>query len=515
MHSHLLTLLCVTACCRVLLLRCAAAAAAVCCCCCVLLQLLSTGALPLRERLCVLLAALDILRGQGEALTIDRRAFYNQLYNTLSLVPLAVLYEGQPGSSGSSGQPPAAAAAADGDESEQELLREAERALDAARISHLGWDSAGRPGSSSSGSSSHQPPLPTPVLLLRCLEQQLLGVKQTDMARLAAFVKRLAALMLSSSASEALGAACLLWRAVQRYPKLLCLLEWEGGAPVGGQQYQPDCEDPSESGAMAAALWELPLLTQHYHPHIAAAAKLLLTLTPGRPAAEAAAAAAAGAEVDGPAAGGRGGLAGTGVITGVITGAMGPQQVAAAYAAVSQGGFRPGPQVPPGLGGRSKGGAAAAAAGSSRAQLAARVAAAAAPLTSDLLQAVQQSSGSTTGVLAGQQGGHVPVQGQKKRRKQQQEQQQKGVQNGMPHLAEGLAAAAVDEVDMVAVQAAVGQQYRLSRQYQHNQQLRRELALTAKKVELFREHLILKHQQQQQKTHKVQQHKKGPSRRHA
>jgi hypothetical protein len=91
------------------------------------------------------------------------------------------------------------------------------------------------------------------VLLLRCLEQQLLGVKQTDMGRLAAFAKRLAQLLLSSSTPEALGCGCLLYSLMRRYPKLACLFEWEGGAPVGGRQFDADCADPSEVGARGSA----------------------------------------------------------------------------------------------------------------------------------------------------------------------------------------------------------------------------------------------------------------------
>jgi hypothetical protein len=237
------------------------------------LQLLAAGALPLRERLGVLLAALDILKGQGEALTIDRRAFYNQLYQALLLVPLQLLHE--------TGDIPAklasklaghlagnGAAAANGavDEDEQWADREDLQALQAVRASLLGLEVAAaeqqqqqqqqqqKGAAGSVGTSSSRDVAPTPVLLLRCLEQQLLGVKQTDMGRLAAFAKRLAQLMLSSSTPEALGCGCLLYRLMRRYPKLACLFEWEGGAPVGGRQFDADCADPSEAGALVAPL---------------------------------------------------------------------------------------------------------------------------------------------------------------------------------------------------------------------------------------------------------------------
>jgi nucleolar complex protein 3 len=164
----------------------------------------------------------------------------------------------------------AAANGSAGDEEGQWLDQEDLQALQAVRASLLGLEvaaaeqqqqqqqqqqkgAAGSASSPSSSSSSNRDVAPTPVLLLRCLEQQLLGVKQTDMGRLAAYAKRLAQLLLSSSTPEALGCGCLLYRLMRRYPKLACLLEWEGGAPVGGRQFDADCSDPSEAGMLAAS----------------------------------------------------------------------------------------------------------------------------------------------------------------------------------------------------------------------------------------------------------------------
>lgn len=58
-------------------------------------------------------------------------------------------------------------------------------------------------------------------------------------------------------------------RLLRRYPRLKSLLEWEGEAPVGGRSFNPELADPTEAGALAAALWELQLLVHHYHPHVA------------------------------------------------------------------------------------------------------------------------------------------------------------------------------------------------------------------------------------------------------
>jgi hypothetical protein len=41
----------------------------------------------------VLLTASDILRGQGEALNVDRKEFYVQLYSALNLIPYGQVLE--------------------------------------------------------------------------------------------------------------------------------------------------------------------------------------------------------------------------------------------------------------------------------------------------------------------------------------------------------------------------------------------------------------------------------------
>lgn len=61
------------------------------------MQLLRSPTLPLVERLRLLLTASDILRGQGEALTIDRRDFYVRLYEALALAPYRQLGEAEGG----------------------------------------------------------------------------------------------------------------------------------------------------------------------------------------------------------------------------------------------------------------------------------------------------------------------------------------------------------------------------------------------------------------------------------
>ena len=47
------------------------------------------------------------------------------------------------------------------------------------------------------------------------------------------------------------------------------MLDFEGELPVGGRMFDAGCLDPGEAGAIAASLWELAVLSRHYHPHVA------------------------------------------------------------------------------------------------------------------------------------------------------------------------------------------------------------------------------------------------------
>jgi nucleolar complex protein 3 len=194
-------------------------------------QLLASGALPLRQRLQIILTAAAILRGQGEALNIDRRTFYTQLYTAALLAPMMPLVEdadsqqqgqqqqqqqqGKQQGKQQLGQPPLNGKRrqreGEGEEGEDAAAALAE---DLAAIAAAGALTGGDPSASGAaallrqlqqpaaeaapgrGGAGPRGPEPTAVLLVRAMDQLLLGVKQTDAARLAAFTKRLVALML-------------------------------------------------------------------------------------------------------------------------------------------------------------------------------------------------------------------------------------------------------------------------------------------------------------------------------
>ncbi|KVI10244.1 Armadillo-like helical [Cynara cardunculus var. scolymus] len=77
--------------------------------------------------------------------------------------------------------------------------------------------------------------------------------RQHDMQRAAAFIKRLASFSLCFGAAESMAGSIA--------------------------KYQPYASDPSLSGAFATVLWELTLLSKHYHPSVSTMASGISTIT--------------------------------------------------------------------------------------------------------------------------------------------------------------------------------------------------------------------------------------------
>nr|GEW56986.1 hypothetical protein [Tanacetum cinerariifolium] len=95
--------------------------------------------------------------------------------------------------------------------------------------------------------------------------------RQHDMQRAAAFIKRLASFSLCFGAAESMTALVTLKHLLQKNVKCRDLLENDaGGGSLSGSisKYQPYATDPSLSGAFATILWELTLLSKHYHPTV-------------------------------------------------------------------------------------------------------------------------------------------------------------------------------------------------------------------------------------------------------
>lgn len=108
-------------------------------------------------------------------------------------------------------------------------------------------------------------------VLAEALKIMLCDDRHQDMQKAAAFVKRLSTFALCFGCAESMSALVTVKNLLQRNVKCRNLLENDaGGGSVSGSiaKYQPYATDPNLSGAFASVLWELNLLTKHYHPAI-------------------------------------------------------------------------------------------------------------------------------------------------------------------------------------------------------------------------------------------------------
>nr|GMC52534.1 nucleolar complex protein 3 homolog [Ipomoea batatas] len=108
-------------------------------------------------------------------------------------------------------------------------------------------------------------------ILAEALKIMLCDDRQHDMQRAAAFIKRLATFSLCFGSAESMAALVTLKHLLQKNVKCRNLLENDaGGGSVSGAiaKYHPYASDPNLSGALASVLWELNLLSKHYHPAV-------------------------------------------------------------------------------------------------------------------------------------------------------------------------------------------------------------------------------------------------------
>ncbi|PQM36090.1 nucleolar complex protein 3 homolog [Prunus yedoensis var. nudiflora] len=118
-------------------------------------------------------------------------------------------------------------------------------------------------------------------VLAEALKIMLCEDRQHDMQKAAAFVKRLATFSLCSGSAESMAALVTLKHLLLKNVKCRNLLENDaGGGSVSGSvaKYHPHASDPNLSGALASVLWELNLLTQHYHPAVSSMASSISSM---------------------------------------------------------------------------------------------------------------------------------------------------------------------------------------------------------------------------------------------
>lgn len=119
-------------------------------------------------------------------------------------------------------------------------------------------------------------------VLAEALKIMLCDDRQHDMQRAAAFIKRLATFSLCFGAAESMAALVTLKHLLQKNVKCRNLLENDaGGGSVSGPvaKYHPYASDPNLSGALASVLWELNLLSKHYHPSVSTIALSIANLS--------------------------------------------------------------------------------------------------------------------------------------------------------------------------------------------------------------------------------------------
>ena len=111
--------------------------------------------------------------------------------------------------------------------------------------------------------------------LAECFDRMLVKrKKQLTLQRVMAFCKKLTMISLQSSAPAIMVYMTLLRILLQDHPQADCLLDEES---FGSGKFDPSIEDPEFAHASSTLLWELHMLTRHYDPVVAKAAKFHLS----------------------------------------------------------------------------------------------------------------------------------------------------------------------------------------------------------------------------------------------
>lgn len=93
---------------------------------------------------------------------------------------------------------------------------------------------------------------------------------------IASFIKKLARLSLSSSASGSVIVIPFIYNLLKKHPSCMILIHNADGAkdPEYKDTFNDKEKDPLKTKAMGSSLWELETLMSHYHPNIATLAKI-------------------------------------------------------------------------------------------------------------------------------------------------------------------------------------------------------------------------------------------------
>ncbi|KAF9284973.1 hypothetical protein BGZ88_009726 [Linnemannia elongata] len=212
-----------------------------------------------RTQLLCIVTAFQLLQGQGEALNIDLKAFYNEFYTSLLTVAMNPDIEGNIFE--------AADAAA----------KEKERQKLAAKSQWKGKNAKKLPGEEEVLvvlSSDRE-------LILKGFELLFFSTKgKIPVIRAASFLKRIAVASLQFPNKSMKDFLAIMKKLVQKQPQLDQLLTGTDEDRAGNGVYHPALNDPELCNPMAASLWEFELMKSHFDPKVRQMARELAAFTP-------------------------------------------------------------------------------------------------------------------------------------------------------------------------------------------------------------------------------------------
>jgi U3 small nucleolar RNA-associated protein 19 len=85
---------------------------------------------------------------------------------------------------------------------------------------------------------------------------------------MAAFIKRMARLSLTSTPSGILIALTFIYNLLIRHPSCMCLIHRDITDRIMSDPYNYEEKEPSKSHALESSLWEIMMLKNHYCPQV-------------------------------------------------------------------------------------------------------------------------------------------------------------------------------------------------------------------------------------------------------
>ncbi|KAG0347570.1 hypothetical protein BG004_007474 [Podila humilis] len=214
-----------------------------------------------RTQLLCIVCAFQLLQGQGEALNIDLKAFYNEFYTSLLTVAMNTDIEGNIF------------------EAAEASAQEKERQKQAVKSQWKGKNALKKQG----GEDNE-----TLVVLASDRELILKGFEllffankgKIPVVRAASFLKRIAIASLHFPNRSMKDFLAIMKKLVQKQPQLDQLLTGSDEDRAGNGVYLPALNDPELCNPMAASLWEFELMKTHFDPKVRSMARELAVFTP-------------------------------------------------------------------------------------------------------------------------------------------------------------------------------------------------------------------------------------------